>query len=57
MFLLSITPELRKHVELGEPERVNDLAKRFADNKPRFNVLVERYRAMIGPGASFSTNR
>lgn len=57
MFLLSITPELRKHVELGEPERVNELAKRFADNKPRFNVLVERYRGMIGPGASFSTNR
>ena len=57
MFLLSIMPGLRRHVEMGEPERVNDLAKRFADNKPRFNKLVERYRGMIGPGASFSTRR
>lgn len=57
MFLLSFMPGLRRHIEMGEPERVNDLAKRFADSKPRFNTLVERYRGLIGPGASFSTNR
>lgn len=57
MFLLSITPGLRRHIEMSGPERVNDLARRIADSKPRFSTLVERYQGMIGPGASFSTSR
>ena len=55
MFVLSFMPGLRNNPELGEPERVDNIARRFASNQPKFNVLVERYRAMTGPGTSFST--
>jgi carbamoyltransferase len=57
MFLFSFMPGLRNNLEMGKPERVNDLAKRYSSNRPRFNALVEGYRGMMGPGSSFSTNR
>lgn len=57
MFLFSFMPGLRNDPELGKPERVNELARRYAIRRPGFKVLVEKNRGMFGPGSSFSTNR
>ncbi len=56
MFVLSFMPGLRDRPELGNPERVNNLAKRFADRRPAFTVLAGRYRSLTGPGTSFATH-
>jgi hypothetical protein len=55
MFVLSFMPRLRDTPEMSNPERVNDMAERFARRRPGFTLLADRYRSLTGPGASFST--
>jgi carbamoyltransferase len=56
MFVLSFMPGLRDIPGMSNSERANNVAKRFADRRPSFTALASRYRSLMGPGTSFSTN-
>jgi carbamoyltransferase len=55
IFVLSFMPGLRGIPGISDPERANNVAKRFARRRPAFTVLADRYRSLTGPGTSFST--
>lgn len=54
--MLSFMPGLRDTPGMSNPERANNVAKRFADRRSSFTVLAGRSRSLTGPGTSFSPN-